>query len=223
MPIRINLLSEALAAEDLRRRDPVKRAIIGGALLLTLSFVWYSSTWLGYMMDKENLSRVDADIQTRTNQYAQVQSDLKKTADVQARLDALDRLNTIRFLQGTMLNALQQTYVTNVQLMHLRVDQTYSSTPATAAKTTSSGVVIPAHPGTTTEHVLLRIDARDYSANPGDQVNHYKEAMLQQDYFKSTLDPETGVKLSGLSPLQNSSDNRPYVLFSLDCHFQDRP
>src|SRR5579863_7098378 len=130
MPIRINLLSEALSAEDLRRRDPVKRAIIGGALLLTLSFVWYSKTWLGCMMDKEKLGSVEADIQTRTNQYAQVQSELKKTADVQSRLDALAHLNSIRFLQGNMLNALQQTYVSNVQLIHLHVAQSYSSTPA---------------------------------------------------------------------------------------------
>ena len=36
MPIRINLLAESLAEEDLRRRDPVKRAIIIGALLVAV-------------------------------------------------------------------------------------------------------------------------------------------------------------------------------------------
>ena len=46
MPIRINLLSEALAEEDLRRRDPVKRAIFIGVFLVALSLVWFSSTWL---------------------------------------------------------------------------------------------------------------------------------------------------------------------------------
>jgi hypothetical protein len=223
MPIRINLLSEALAAEDLRRRDPVKRAIIGGALLVTLSFVWYSSTWLSYMSDKGKLSGVEADIQTRTNEYAQVQSNIKKTSDVEARLDALARLNSFRFLQGNLLNALQQTYVSNVQMIHLREEQTYSSTPAVAAKTNSAGVVMPARPAGATEHMVVQIDAKDYSANPGDQVNHYKEAMLRQDYFKSALDPDTGVKLSALSQLQTGSDSRPYVVFSLECRFHDRP
>ena len=36
MPIRINLLAEAIADEDLRRRDPVKRAIYGGAFVVAL-------------------------------------------------------------------------------------------------------------------------------------------------------------------------------------------
>jgi len=221
MPIRINLLSEAQAAEDLRRRDPVKRAIIGGAFFLTLSLVWYSSTWLAYMMDKQKLGSVEADIQTRTNQYAQVQSELKKIGDVQNRLESLGHLNSMRFLQGSMLNGLQQIYVPNVQLTHLRLEQTFSSMPAVSAKTNSAGVVTPAHPAGIVEHVILHIDAKDYSANPGDQVNHYKDAILQQDYFKSALDAD-GVKLSALSQLQTGSDNRPYVVFSLECRLHDK-
>jgi len=39
MPIRINLLAEAKAAEELRRHDPVKRVIFGGALAVALVFV----------------------------------------------------------------------------------------------------------------------------------------------------------------------------------------
>jgi hypothetical protein len=84
-------------------------------------------------------------------------------------------------------------------------------------------VVMPARPAGATEHMVVLIDAKDYSANPGDQVNHYKEAMLRQDYFKSALDPDTGVKLSALSQLQTGSDSRPYVVFSIECRFHDRP
>jgi len=58
MPIRINLLAEALAEEDLRRRDPVKRAIFIGAFLVALSLVWFSSTWLESMLQKKSLSLI---------------------------------------------------------------------------------------------------------------------------------------------------------------------
>ena len=111
MPIRINLLSEAIAAEDLRRRDPVKRAIFIGLLLVAGSLVWYSSTWLGSMMSKESLNHVEAEIETHTNDYAHVMDNTKKIADVQRKLGALKQLNAERFLQGNLLNALQQTYV----------------------------------------------------------------------------------------------------------------
>lgn len=223
MPIRINLLAEAIAAEEMRRRDPVKRVVIGGTLVVALSLVWYSSTWLSYMVDKDNLNHVENEIQQLTNDYARVQSNLKHIADAKERMTALDQLEMDRFLQGNLLNALQQTYVPNVQLNHLRVDQSYSETPAIPAKTNGASVTA-GRPAQVTEHVVLMMDAKDFSPNPGDQVNHFKDALFQQDYFKTCFDPVNGVKLSALSPLQTPADNgKPYVMFTLECHFLDRP
>lgn len=222
MPIRINLLAEALAAEEMRRRDPVKKAAFGGALLVVLSLVWFSSIKLAYMVDKQTLNHVDADIQMRTNDYVRVQDNIKRTADVQKRIDALNELGATRFMQGTMLNALQQTYVPNVQVMHLRVDQSYTTSAATPAKTNSVGVV-PARPAAVVEHVVMIVDARDSGANPGDQVNHFKDAVLQEDYFKTCFDPVSGIRLSSLSSLQTPVDGKPYVTFTLECHFLDKP
>jgi hypothetical protein len=221
MPIRINLLAEALAAEDMRRRDPVKRAIYAGAFLVVLSLVWYSSTFLETMVQKQKLSQVQAQIQAITNNYALAVSNLKKIADSQRRLDALDKLTATRFLHGNLMNALQQTYVQNVRLSRLRVDQSYSAMPAVAAKTNGS-VVIAARPAGVAEHVSLTMDAKDFSPNPGDQVNHFKEALLKQDYFNQDLDSTNGVRLSSMSALQTSSDSRPYVMFTLECRFLDR-
>ena len=50
MPIRINLLAEAKAAEELRRHDPVKRVIFVGALAVALTLVWSSSLQLQTML-----------------------------------------------------------------------------------------------------------------------------------------------------------------------------
>lgn len=221
MPIRINLLAEALAEDDLRRRDPVKRAIFIGAFLVALSLVWFSSTWLTYMLAKQKLNQVQADIQSHTNAYAQVKINLKKISEAQNRIDALQQLSAARFLQGDFMNALQQTYVPNVQLNRLRIEQTYSATAAVAAKTNSFGV-IPGRPPTVTEHVLLTLDAKDFSPNPGDQVNHFKDALLKQDFFKPNLDPASGIRLASLSALQTPLDSKPFVLFTLECRFLDQ-
>jgi hypothetical protein len=221
MPIRINLLSDALAEDDLRRRDPVKRAIFLGAFLVALSLVWFSSQWLTYMMAKQNLNRVEAEIQTHSNDYAQVQANLKKISEIQNHTDALDQLSAARFLHGTLLNALQQIYVPNVQINRLHVDQTYSATAAVPAKTTGT-TTVPAHPATVTEHIVLTMDAKDFSPNPGDQVNHFKDALLKQDYFKPNLDPASGIRLASLSPLQSPADGKPFVMFTLECRFLDK-
>jgi hypothetical protein len=217
MPIRINLLAEALAEEDLRRRDPVKRAIYAGAFLVVLSFVWFSSTWLAYELDVTKLSQVQADITTRTNDYSRVTGDLNKISAAQKHLEALQKLSNARLLQGNLLNALQQLYVPKVQLTRLHVDQTYafnSPAPADNASTATGH-------RSATEKIGFSIDAKDFSTNPGDQVNRYKDALANQDYFKSSLDPTNGVRLSNLSPPQTSFDARQFVQFTLECRFPD--
>jgi hypothetical protein len=221
MPIRINLLADALADEDLRRRDPVKRAIFIGAFLVALSLVWFSSTWLEYMIEKNGLSQIETEIQAHTNDYAQVQNNLKKISETQQRMAALDRLSAARFLQGNLLNTLQTTYVPNVQLSRLRLDQSYSVTPGTPARTTANGK-IPGQPPAITEHIMLTLDAKDFSPNPGDQVNHFKDALIRQDFFKPKIDPANGIRLASLSSLQSPGDSKPFVMFTLECRFLDK-
>ena len=221
MPIRINLLSEALAEENFRRNDPVTRAIFIGAFLVVLSLVWFSSTWLESMIEDKGLATIQTEIQVQTNDYAQVQKNLKMIADTQNRIDALNHLSAARFLQGNLMNALQHTYVPNVQLNRLRVDQSYTATAAVPAKTNHLGV-FPGKPSIVTEHILLTLDAKDFSPNPGDQVNHFKDALLQQDFFKPNIDPANGIRLASLSALQTPADSKPFVLFTLECRFLDK-
>ena len=160
MPIRINLLTEALAEDDLRRRDPVKRSIFVGVFLVALSLVWFSSTWLEYKITQQKKDQLEIEIDLHTNEYAQVQADLKKISDSQRRLNSLQQLNTNRFLQGNLMNALQQIYVPNVQLMRIKLDQSYSYKEGTPDKTNSYGVVM-GRPSVSTEHILLTLDGKD--------------------------------------------------------------
>ena len=222
MPIRINLLAEALAEEDLRRRDPVKRSILFGVLLVAVSLVWFSSTWLECMIEKQGLSRIQTERQSKTNDYNLVLVNQKKIADAQKRLEALQQLSATRFLQGNLLNALQQIYVPNVQLIRLRVEQTYAMKEGAPPQTNSYGSLMPARGGTATERILLLLDAKDFSPNPGDQVNRYKGTLAGQEYFKANLEPTNGVKLSNLSPPQSSVGSKPFVLLTLECRFPDK-
>jgi len=220
MPIRINLLAEALAVEESRRRDPVKRAIFGGAFLVALSLVWFSSVYLTFVVEKQKLNQVDAEIQQHFNESTNVENNWKKVAELKSRMTSLDQLFTNRFLQGNLLNALQQTYVTNVVLNHLRVDQRCIAIPAVPAKTNNAGGT-KARPASVAEHVVLTLGARDFSPNPGDQVEHFKDALFQQAYFHARLQTN-GIRLSSLSGLQGLADAKPYVMFSLECRFTDQ-
>jgi hypothetical protein len=206
MPIQINLLTEALAQEDLRKRDPVKRAIFGGSLAVVVMLVWFSSISLAHMVDNSNLARVQSEIQAHTNDYNVVVANIKRINDQQGRLDALKKLSSARFLQGNLMNALQQLYVPNVCLLHVQVQQTYT----------------PQGADSIVEHTVLTLDAKDSSPNPGDQVNRCKEAIGQLDYFKAHLAAKDGMKLFNLSPPESAPGAKPFVLFTIECHFSDQ-
>ena len=215
MSIRINLLAEAQAAEDLRRRDPVKRAIFFGALLVVLALAWSSSRQLSVMMSKRDLAHVQTVIEQRTDEFQKVVASQKKIYEIRAKLESLKHLAGSRFLQGNFMNALQQVKLDNVQLMRLKLDQSFSKVDATPNKTNNTQVVL-GHPAGVVEKIHVTVDARDSSANPGDQINKFKEVIADNSYFKANLDATNSVHLVSLSQIQTGSDGKPYVLFTVE-------
>ena len=187
MPIRLNLLAEAQAAEEMRRRDPVKRAIWVGAILVSLMLAWSSSLQLKAMMAANEAGRLEAQMNSNSNSYKTVLDDLKKRDELQGKVLALYQLSTNRFLQGNLLNALQQTNADDVQLLHLKLDQSYAVVEATKPHTNEHNRVIPGRPGTATERIVLMLDGFDSSPNPGDQVTTYKRAVANHPYFRLLL------------------------------------
>jgi hypothetical protein len=222
MPISINLLAEAQAEEDLRRRDPVKRSLFAGSFLIAGFLVWYSSIWANTLWEKRDLSGLDAEIQYKNNTYSEALSNQKKAQEADKRIEALSKLNYVRFLQGNLMDAFQKIYVPNVQLTRVRIDQSAVLTAGGGPTTNSSGVVIPGRPGTTVMRLVMTLDAKDSSPNPGDQIGKFKDALVNQDYFKSQLDRTNGVRLSNTSSPMASADGKPYVLFTLECKFNDQ-
>ena len=221
MPIRINLLAEAQALEEARRRDPVKRAIWVGGFLVALMLVW--SAWLFSKASLANheLNQLQAQLATRATKYQQALDAQKKLADVNWKLAELQCLATNRFLFATLLNALQQTTADDVQLLRLRADQSWSLNEEVKAKLDGDRVLAPAKPASVTERAVIKLDARDNGPNPGDQVPKFKRAVAEAPYFQTLLGKTNEVRLTSLSPPQ-SIDGTPCVLFSLECRLPER-
>jgi hypothetical protein len=212
MPIHLNLLAETQAADELRRRDPVKRLIFAGMLVVVLILVWWSWLQLRVMVADRNLSRVEAQIQQHTNAYQVVLVNEKKITEAKANLNALRRLSNSRFLQGNLLNALQDATVPGVQLVKLMVSQSYNVPQGPNARTNA-----PA-----TEKIVVSLDAQDLSNDPGEQVNKFKDVISQEPYFKSVLGKTNVIRLTNLSAPQVDPSGKPCVLFTLQCTYPDR-
>jgi hypothetical protein len=226
MPIRLNLLAEAQAAEEMRRRDPVKRAIWVGAILVSIMLAWASWLQVKAMVASSGASTVEAQMNTHSNSYKGVLDNLKKTEEIRTKINALNELTTTRFLQGNLLNALQQTNADDVQLLHLKLDQSYAVVEATKPRTNENNRVIPGKPGSATERIVLMLDGFDASPNPGDQVAIYKKAIATEPYFHTLLGRTNQVNLKNLSPPEimpiAGSVGKACVLFTLECRLQEK-
>ena len=221
MPIRINLLAEAQAIEELRRRDPVKRAIWVGVGLVLVVLAWSCSLQLKAMIARGELNRVATQLSTRTNEFQQVLVNQRKLVEANHKLLLLQEMTTNRVLHGTLLNALQQATLDDVQLTRFKTDQIYIYNEEIKPKTNSNDRVIGGRPASVTERVVVTLEARDSGPNPGDQVNRFKQAINQSPYFQSMLGKGNEVRLANLSP-PVSVEGKSFALFTIECKFPEK-
>lgn len=221
MPIRLNLLAEAQVEEELRRRDPVKRATWMGALLIVAVLIWSSSLKVENMMSNVELNRLEAQLSSHTNDYRQVLENQKKFNEVSGKLGALYQLATNRFLNGNLLNALQQATADNVQLIKFRCEELYTLTEATKAQTNGNSV-IPGKPATVTEKIILSLDAKDSSAKPGDSIENFKDGLSRTPYFQKYTGKSSQFILLNLGMPQTSPEGKSFVVFNLQFIYPEK-
>jgi hypothetical protein len=224
MPLRLNLLAEAQAEEELRRRDPVKRGIMVGIGLVILVFLWAGFLQFRIMRKQHQISEVEVSVALQNKNFKKITQNQKDLNTLTWKLLDLERYSTNRFLWGNLLNALQKSVTPDVQLTRFLSEQTHSMTEEIKPKTNAeTGRVIIGKPGECVERLRLQFDARDSSASPGDQVGVYKAALANSDYFRQRLGKTNEIILRNLSaPTVEGGSSRAVVLFTLDCRVPDK-
>jgi len=216
MPIKINLLAEAQAAEEMRRKDPVKRACWIGGFLVALVLIYVGDLQFTISLDSGKMKGEQDDWTKIEPEYKKVMADRKKTDEINGHLAALDRFATNRFYWGTLLNVLQQNLVDNIQLTRLRSSQFFDYTPL---KTNGTSRI----PAASVEHMTLELEARDW--DPAHfTYNKFKDAVSSTSYFASLLKRTDGFEFKGTigSKTPDPADPaREFVIFSLETHVPD--
>ncbi|MCX6896620.1 MAG: hypothetical protein NTZ16_14240 [Verrucomicrobia bacterium] len=223
MPLRLNLLAEAQAEEELRRRDPVKRGIWAGGFLVALVLVWAGALFINIKRHESLLSALEVRLALQNKSYAKITQNERELADLTRKLNDLERLSTNRFLWGNLLNTLQKTTVPDVQMLALRCEQSHIVTEGTKAKTNEVGKITIGKPGSAVERIRLQFDAKDASATPGDQVGKFKVALSGSDYFRKLLGKTNEITLRNLSPpALDGAIGKTVVIFSLECRLPEK-
>src|SRR5271154_2131475 len=125
MPIRINLLAEAQAAEEMRRNNPVKRGIWVGTFLVALVGIWALKVQMDITLAKSQYSNAENAWKSKDPAYAAVTNTQNRIADINHKLAQLDSLTTNRFLWGPVLNALQKAAINDVSVAEFRGGQSF--------------------------------------------------------------------------------------------------
>lgn len=214
MPIRINLLAEAQDIEDLRRRDPVKRVVLMGVLLVLAIVVWSSSLFVQKMVAKNELSRLEASVNNFQKEHHQILQNRAALVNGKQRLEALHRLATNRFLVGNLLDALQRTTLPEVQVVRLKLEQTFALTKEIKPK--PGATPSTAKPATSKETIVLTLAAKDKSSTPGEGVSKYQALLAAEPYFRDWLGKTNSFRLVSLGAIQNDTDGKPFVLMGLE-------
>jgi hypothetical protein len=127
MPIRINLLAEEQALEDMRRRDPVKRALFAGGALVVLFIGWIGITQISVNAARGELADAEARLDKVDNSSKQVKSNQFALAETELRLKSLEKYSTNRFFWASLLDGLQHAAVPEVRLMEVKAEQKYGA------------------------------------------------------------------------------------------------
>jgi len=213
-------MAEAQAAADLRRKDPVKRAIWIASFVVCVILLWIANLQINIFFDRGHYNNLDSEWNARLVKYGSVTNEHIKTVAIDRKLQQLDRLSTNRFLWAPVLNALQRSMVDQVQVTHLKGDQTYIKEDAHDVGTGSAKKHVP---GSVVERISLSIEAKDL--NPNDQnYNKFKESLGSFEYFAKRLGRRDGFTMDGiLGPLtvDPGDPSKQFVTFTLTSHFPE--
>jgi hypothetical protein len=146
MPIRINLLAEQQAAEEARRKDPVKRGIFGGVAITAVFLVWTLMAHLQLKAKTAEYVALEAEAKRVDDKAKLVRGTIVLTGDFEKRLAALERYSTNRILWASMLNAMQQSSPDAVRFKQLATHQNYNLIPTNAF--VSTNIAVPWTPPT---------------------------------------------------------------------------
>ncbi len=221
MPIRINLLAEQQAADELRRRDPVKRAAWFGGFIVGVMAVWSGYLQVRLMAATSEVSRYESEWKKLESDYKKVSANMETADEAERKWAALQALATNRFLWANPLNALQfvMVAVDGVQITALKTAQTYTPTDPVKPSTNQFGIVSHGKPGTSREKVTFTLEGKDTSKE-ANGVFKFKEAINNHPFFKTNLVRSQLISSSPDQPDPNNPTKR-FLTFQLGCEFPE--
>jgi hypothetical protein len=217
MPIRINLMAEAQALEEARRRNPVKLGCWIAGFFVAVVGLGIAKLQMDIHFAKNEFTQLSKDWDADALKYSSVTNNETQIAAIKGKIAALDHLQTNRFLWGPVLNALQQTVVDQVQVTHIWGLQIIER----EASRSIAGKTIPG--SANFEKIKLSIAGKDYSPS-AEGYKNYEDTLNHFDFFAKKMGGREGFSIEG-APSQKFQEapgsSREFRNFTLTNQFPD--
>lgn len=222
MPLQINLLAEQQLAEEMRRRDPVKRGYWVAGFAVALVLLWGLYLQMKIWAAHSEAGRFKMQLGSIETKAGVVRTNMMQTSDVERRLLALNALAVNRPLWGPVLDALQFSVVPDIQFYDFKVRQSYAVDPGVKAEPAKNIKRVPAK---STERISLVIEAKCYAADAQDQIFQFRRKFQHHPNFKGAFTNDNSVSLN-VPSLQRQPDlndpARSFVKFSLEGNYPEK-
>lgn len=215
MPIKINLLAEEQANEELRRRDPVKRAGMAAGAVVALVLLWAGVNWFGLMGLSKQLEGLNAELAELEKPAKDAKASQKKIRDTEYKMEMLKKMSAARPLWAPVLDTLQRSVMEDVQVLRIKADQIYQVTPAFVPP---RGSTLKPKPATSKQLITMTIEAQDNSERL-DSYNRLREQLASA--LKTHMGTNGTVSLKTLNQARENEDGKKYLTFSLECSFTE--
>jgi hypothetical protein len=141
MPIRINLLAEQQAAEEARRKDPVKRAIWIGSVLIFATVVWAMMEHMELRARRAEYANLETQFRQADEKGRRVRDTMAEAGELEDRVRALEKYSTNRVLWASALDAFQKASMEAIRFKSIDTNQRYVTNGGNVLFTTN--LVIP--------------------------------------------------------------------------------
>jgi hypothetical protein len=215
MPIKINLLAEEQANEELRRKDPVKRAGMAAGALVALVLLWAGLNWFGLIKLTGQLEGLNAELTSLEGTAKAAKANQKKIRDTEYKMDMLKKMSAARPLWAPVLDTLQRSVMEDVQVLRIKSDQIYQVTPAFVPP---RGSTLKPKPAVSKQLITMTIEAQDNSDRL-DSYNRLREQLATA--LRSHMGTNGTVSLKTLNQARENEQGKKYLTFSLECSFTE--
>lgn len=215
--IRINLLAETLAEEEMRRRDPVKRAYVVAALLFGLTVGWLLHARSNATKAEDQLRDLELKWTKLKPRCGQVTNNRVRTREIdKIVLPALERLATNRFLWSHTLDALQYCMIPDIEVTELLGRHSYSNKGYSVDPITKKAIEYRVT--SVTETVTLTLKCSDFAPESARNHIRYMDNLVSFQYFRERLRKMTPYEPLGIKTLGDPAAHKPGI-FTFTCYF----